>query len=186
VDGNNQQVGIVEVQDALQQARDAGMDLVEVAPQASPPVCRIMDFGKWQYQQRKKEQRSKAHSHETELKQIRIRTPKIGEHDLQLKVNHAREFLDRGDRVQFTLRFRGRELAHIDEGQKVFENIIASLADVSKIDQRYRREGRRITMTLAPDSSKKQAAAARAKATRQQESEGASSTDGAAPAQGAP
>jgi len=126
------------------------MDLVEVAPQASPPVCRIMDYGKWMYLQRKKEQKAKAHRHETELKEIRIKTPKIGQHDLEIKVNHARDFLERSDRVQFTLRFRGRELAHIDEGRKVFETIKTTLEDISKVDQNYRFEGRRLTMTLAP------------------------------------
>jgi translation initiation factor IF-3 len=142
-------VGIVEVRDALQQALDAGLDLVEVAPQASPPVCRIMDYGKWMYLQRKKEQKAKAHRHETELKEIRIKTPKIGDHDLEIKISHARGFLERGDRVQFTLRFRGRELAHIDEGRKVFERIKTELEDISKVDQNYRFEGRRLTMTLA-------------------------------------
>ena len=139
----------METKDALERAREAGMDLVEVAPQARPPVCRIMDYGKWKYAQRKKQRKSKSHRHETELKEIRIRTPKIGLHDLEIKVAHAREFLERGDRVQFTLRFRGRELAHIDEGQKVFQKIREDLADISKVDQNYRREGRRITMTLA-------------------------------------
>ena len=118
-----------------------------------------MDYGKWKYAQRKKEQKSKAHRHDTELKEIRIRTPKIGEHDLGIKVKRARGFLERGDRVQFTLRFRGRELAHIDEGQKVFRNIQESLADISKVDQNYRREGRRITMTLAPAAKKPEAKA---------------------------
>ena len=158
---NDEQVGIVEVKDALVRAREAGLDLVEVAPQAAPPVCRIMDFGKWKYAQRKKDRKAKAHRHETELKGIRIRTPKIGEHDLMIKVNHTREFLKRGDRVQFSLRFRGRELAHIDEGQKVFERIYTALEDVARIDQQCRREGRRITMTLAP-LSKEQAASRKA------------------------
>lgn len=126
------------------------MDLVEVAPQSAPPVCRIMDYGKWKYAQRKKEQKSKAHRHETELKEVRIKTPKIGEHDLGIKVDRARKFLDRGDRVQFSLRFRGRELAHIEEGQRVFGQIITSLEDVAKVEQHSRREGRRITMLLAP------------------------------------
>jgi len=150
IDENDQQVGIVDVRDAMRQAQEAGMDLVEVAPQSQPPVCRIMDYGKWMYAQRKKEQKAKAHRHETELKEIRIRTPKIGEHDLGIKVNRAREFLERGDRVQFTLRFRGRELAHIDEGQRIFDHIKTVLEDVSKVDQNYRFEGRRLTMTLAP------------------------------------
>jgi translation initiation factor IF-3 len=126
------------------------MDLVEVAPTAEPPVCRIMDYGKWLYSQKKKEQKSKARRHETELKEIRIRTPKISDHDLEIKVNRAKAVLERGDRVQFTLRFRGRELAHIDEGERIFEDITRQLLGFAKIDQPYRREGRRITMTLAP------------------------------------
>jgi len=143
-------VGIIETADALARAREAGMDLVEVAPTAEPPVCRIMDYGKWLYSQKKKEQKSKARRHETELKEIRIRTPKISDHDLEIKVNRAKAFLERGDRVQFTLRFRGRELAHIDEGERIFEDITRQLLGFAKIDQPYRREGRRITMTLAP------------------------------------
>lgn len=134
------------------------MDLVEVAPQARPPVCRIMDYGKWKYAQRKKEQKSKAHRHETTLKEVRIKTPKIGRHDLEIKINRAKGFLERGDRVQFTLRFRGRELAHIDEGQKVFEDIKESLSTVAKVDQDFRREGRRITMTLRPAPASGEAA----------------------------
>ena len=129
---------------------EAGFDLVEVAPQAKPPVCRIMDYGKYKYTQRKKEQKAKAQRHETELKEIRIKTPKIGDHDLGIKVNRARGFLERGDRVQFTLRFRGRELAHIDEGQRVLEDIKTQLAEVAKVDRNYRFEGRRLTMVLAP------------------------------------
>jgi len=140
----------VEVRDALSRAQAAGLDLVEVSPMSKPPVCRIMDYGKWKYAQRKKEQKSKAHRHETELKEIRIKTPKIGEHDLGIKISHAREFLERGDRVQFSLRFRGRELAHIDEGQKIFQSIQEQLAEVAKVEQHFRREGRRITMLLAP------------------------------------
>jgi len=109
-----------------------------------------MDYGKWKYAQSKKERKSKAHRHETELKEIRIKTPKIGDHDLEIKVNHAREFLKRGDRVQFSLRFRGRELAHIDEGVKVFGKIKATLEDIAKVEQDCRREGRRISMLLSP------------------------------------
>lgn len=142
-------MGIVEVKDALVMAREAGLDLVEVAPLAKPPVCRIMDYGKYKYQLTKRERRSKAHRRETERKEVRIRTPKIGEHDLMIKINHAREFLERGDRVQFSLRFRGRELAHIEEGQKVFQTVINELANCSKVEQRGR-EGRRITMQLIP------------------------------------
>ena len=150
----------MDIRDALQRARDAGMDLVEVAPKSQPPVCRIMDYGKWMYTQRKKEQKAKAHRHETELKEIRIRTPKIGDHDLEIKINHALGFLSRGDRVQFTLRFRGRELAHTEEGRKVFEHITEALQEVSKIDQPFRFEGRRLTMTLASNGKKPASASA--------------------------
>jgi len=143
-------VGIVETRQALEMARQAGMDLVEVAPQSRPPVCRIMDYGKWKYSQSKREQKAKSHRHEAELKQVRIRTPKIGDHDLEIKVSRARGFLERGDRVQFSLMFRGRELAHIEEGRKVFQRIGAELEDVGKVDQHVRREGRRITMSLTP------------------------------------
>ena len=138
----------------MTRAQAAGLDLVEVSPMSKPPVCRIMDYGKWKYAQRKKEQKSKAHRHETELKEIRIKTPKIGDHDLEIKIQHARGFLMRGDRVQFTLRFRGRELAHLDEGKKVFAHVKEALSDVSKIDQDYRFEGKRLTMTLASTGKK--------------------------------
>jgi translation initiation factor IF-3 len=155
IDDQDQQLGIVEIGDALSKAREAGLDLVEVAPQSRPPVCRIMDYGKWKYAQNKKEQKSKSHRHETELKEIRIKTPKISEHDLDIKVNRARDFLARGDRVQFILRFRGRELAHIDEGEKIFIHIKQSLTEVAKVDQDFRREGKRISMLLAPGGQKK-------------------------------
>ncbi len=150
IDQDDAQIGIVETRQALLMAQEVGLDLVEVAPQSKPPVCRIMDYGKFMYAQRKKEQKSKAARHETELKEVRIRTPKIGDHDLHIKVERARSFLQRGDRVQFSLRFRGRELAHIDEGIKVFKKIQDDLEDVSKVDRHPRREGRRITMMLAP------------------------------------
>mgnify|MGYP006284652227 CR=1 FL=1 len=144
----------METKDALDRAQQAGLDLVEVAPNSRPPVCRIMDYGKWKYSQRKKEQKAKAQRHETEMKQVRIRTPKIGEHDLHIKVNRARDFLERGDRVQFSLRFRGRELAHVDEGYRVFEQIRDELSDISKVERPPRREGRRITLMLSPNKAK--------------------------------
>ena len=150
IDEENNQIGIVDVKESIARARGVGLDLVEVDPNSRPPVCRIMDYGKWKYSQRKKEQKSKSHRHETELKEIRIKTPKIGDHDLSIKVTHAREFLDRGDRVQFTLRFRGRELAHLDEGRRIFEHIKKDLSVIARIDQDFRYEGKRITMTLAP------------------------------------
>ena len=143
-------MGIVDTKESLLKARAVGMDLVEVDPHSRPPVCRIMNYGKWKYAQRKKETKSKSHRHETELKELRIKTPKIGDHDLGIKVTHARDFISRGDRVQFTLRMRGRELAHSEEGRRIFEQIKTQLADVAKVDQDTRFEGKRFTMTLAP------------------------------------
>jgi len=145
----------VDTKESLAKARTAGLDLVEVDPHSRPPVCRIMDYGKWKYAQRKKEAKSKAHRHETELKEIRIKTPKIGDHDLGIKIVHAKDFLSRGDRVQFTLRFRGRELAHVDEGKRIFDSIKTALAEVAKVEQDWRYEGKRLTMTLAPGAAKK-------------------------------
>jgi len=150
IDENQEQAGIVDTRDAQARAREAGLDLVEVSPTARPPVCRIMDFGKFKYEQKKKDQKAKARRHETELKEVRIKTPKIGDHDLGIKIKRAEDFLSRGDRVQFSLRFRGRELAHIDEGRNIFEKIKTSLAEIAKVDQNYRFEARRLTMTLAP------------------------------------
>lgn len=154
IDENNEQVGIVETKDAQQRAQEAGLDLVEVAPNSRPPVCRIMDYGKWKYSESKKQRKAKAQRHETEMKQVRIRTPKIGEHDLKIKVDRARKFLERGDRVQFSLRFRGRELAHVDEGYRVFERIQEQLGELAKTERPTRREGRRITLMLAPQGKK--------------------------------
>jgi translation initiation factor IF-3 len=154
IDENDGQIGIIETKVAIDRAKVAGLDLVEVAPTSKPPVCRIMDYGKWKYAQRKKEAKSK--SHQSELKEIRIKTPKIDSHDLSIKVEKAKDFLSRGDRVQFSLRFRGRELAHIDEGKKIFEDIKTGLGEVAKVEQDHRYEGKRITMLLSPAPKKKE------------------------------
>jgi translation initiation factor IF-3 len=132
-------------------AREAGLDLVEVAPQARPPVCRIMDYGKWRYQQQKKEDKSRASSKAGQLKELKMKTVKIGDHDLQIKINHARDFLKEGNKVQFTLQFRGREMAHIDLGREIFTKIKTALWPVSKIERDSKMEGRRMTLVLQPD-----------------------------------
>lgn len=132
-------------------AREAGMDLVEVAPNARPPVCRIMDYGKWRYQQQKKEDRSRASSKAGQLKELKLRTVKIGDHDLMIKVNRARDFLKEGNKVQFTLQFRGREMAHIDLGRDLFKKIKEELALVCKVERDAKMEGRRMTMVLQPE-----------------------------------
>ena len=132
-------------------AQEAGMDLVEVAPTAKPPVCRIMDYGKWRYQQQKKEDKSRASNKGGRLKMLNIDTIRIGDHDLQIKMNRARDFLKEGNKVQFTLRFKGREMAHQDLGRNIFVKIKQELAPVSKVERDAKMEGRRMTLVLQPD-----------------------------------
>lgn len=132
-------------------AREAGLDLVEVAPNATPPVCRIMDYGKWRYQQQKKEDRSRANAKAGQLKELKLKTVRIGDHDLMIKINHAKEFLKEGNKVQFTLQFKGREMAHQELGRALFTKIRAELESVSKVERPGKMEGRRMTMVLQPD-----------------------------------
>jgi len=133
-------------------AQDAQLDLVEVSPNSSPPVCRIMDYGKWKYQQSKKEHKNRSSAHKSELKGIRLR-PKIDVHDLTIKVGKAREFLVEGHKVQFTMLFRGREMAHRELGMRVMHKVRDTLEQVSKVEAEPRMMGRRMTMALAPDRS---------------------------------
>jgi translation initiation factor IF-3 len=135
-------------------ATEASMDLVEVAPNARPPVCKIMDYGKWRYQQQKKEDKSRASNKGGQLKELKFKTVKIGDHDLLIKINHAREFLKGGNKVQFTLQFRGREMAHQELGRAIFKKIKDELFLVSKIERDAKMEGRRMTLVLQPDHKK--------------------------------
>jgi translation initiation factor IF-3 len=135
----------------MKMAREAGLDLVEVAPNARPPVCRIMDYGKWRYQQQKKEDKSRASNKGGQLKELKLKTVKIGDHDLMIKINHARDFLKEGNKVQFTLQFRGREMAHIDLGRDIFKKIKDELWPVSKVERDAKMEGRRMTLVLQPE-----------------------------------
>ena len=141
------QLGVITRDEALEKARAAGLDLVEVAPQEKPPVCRIMDFGKFKYQQKKRQH--KGHTHHGKNKEIRLR-PKIGEHDFMTKVNRARKFLEEKDKVIFSVVFRGRENAHVDEGFKLVQRLISELADVSKLEQNPQMHGKRIVVIFAP------------------------------------
>ena len=141
------QLGIIPTDEAMARAREAGLDLVEVAPNEKPPVCRIMDFGKFKYQQKKKQH--KTHVHHTKIKEIRLR-PKTGEHDIEFKVNQAKGFLQHKDKVIVSVVFRGRELAHIDEGQRVMRNILEQLDAVCKMDAPPQQMGKRLICTLSP------------------------------------
>lgn len=131
----------------MRRAEEAGLDLVEVAPTDRPPVCRIMDYGKWKYQQKRKT-RTK-HAHESHIKEVRLR-PKTDEHDKNVKVKNARQFLEKGDKVQFTMLFRGRERAHPDIGIDMFRAIMTELDGLAKIEREPKFEGRRLTMVVAP------------------------------------
>jgi len=140
-------VGIVEVEKALALAAEADLDLVEVSPNEQPPVCRIMDYGKWKYRRSKKVGKTK--SHVAVLKEVRLR-PKTGPHDQQVKIKRARDFLVRGDKVLFSMRFRGREMAHYDIGVEMFQQIKSQLADIAKVESDWVMSGRRLSMVLAP------------------------------------
>lgn len=141
------QLGIIPTEEALNLAREAGLDLVEVAPNEKPPVCRIMDFGKFKYQQKKKHH--KTHVHHAKIKEVRLR-PKTGEHDIEFKVAQARGFLEHKDKVVVSVVFRGREMAHIEEGQRVMKLVVAQLEDVSKVEAPPQQMGRRLACTLSP------------------------------------
>jgi translation initiation factor IF-3 len=141
------QLGILPLEKAMEAARSIQLDLVEVAPTDRPPVCRIMDFGKFKYQQKKRQH--KGHSHQVKIKEIRVR-PKTGDHDLNVKVSKAREFLTHKDKVIVSVVFRGRELAHIEEGRKILNDVLGQLEDISKIETPPAHHGRRMVCTLAP------------------------------------
>ncbi len=151
IDQDNNQVGVVEKYEAMSLAREAGLDLVEVAPTSQPPVCRIMDYGKHLYQQKRKLREShKKHSiHATSLKEIRLR-PETDLHDLKIKVNHAREFIEKGHKVQFTVFFRGRQMLHQERGYEMLESITAMLEEIAKVERPARMAHRRMTMIVIP------------------------------------
>lgn len=151
IDESNNQVGIVKRYEAINKAREAGLDLVEVAPQNDPPVCRIMDYGKWLYEQKRKvrEGHKKSQRHSATLKEIRLR-PETDKHDLGIKLKHAREFLEKGHKVQFTMFFRGRQMLHQDKGYEVLNQITESMQDLAKVERPGRMAHRRITLLLVP------------------------------------
>jgi len=150
IGSDGEQLGIIERDEALRLASEAGMDLVEVAGNVRPPVCRIMDFGKFKYQQAKKSHKSKAKSHEVRLKEIRVR-PKTEVHDRDFKIRQARHFLEHGDKVMVNMLFRGRELAHMDYATQNMRAFVDQLTDVSVVERGPTREGRRMILILLPN-----------------------------------
>lgn len=133
-------------------AVEQGLDLVEVAPNSRPPVCRIMDYGKYKYEQARKNREAKKKQHTVTVKEIKMR-PKIETHDFDFKLRHARRFLEEGDKVKFTLRFRGREMTHPELGERVLIRVKEELAELATIESDVKREGRQMTMLMAPRST---------------------------------
>lgn len=146
IDENGTQLGIVKKEDALNKALELGLDLVEVSPDSDPPVCRILNFGKYKYKQNKKTHKK---THTVQLKEIRVR-PKIGEHDLQTKVKQARKFVERSDRVLVNMMFRGREMRHKEVAQDVFDVFIKALEDIAKVETLSKAKGRSVSIILSP------------------------------------
>ena len=149
IDADGAQAGVVATEDALASAKDAGLDLVEVSPQARPPVCKILDYGKFRFEQEKRIKESKRKQKLIKLKEIRMQ-PKIEKHDLEFKARHVRQFLEEGNKVKVTVRFRGRELAHLDIGREVLKRIIIVLDDAAVVERRPQMEGKFMSMFLTP------------------------------------
>jgi len=148
VDGK--QIGIVSIQEALRRAEEEGLDLVEVAPNANPPVCRVMDYGKYKYEQKKKQQQAKKKQAQVQIKEIKLR-PKIEEHDFQFKLKHIKRFLTEDKaRVKVMIWFRGREVVHKDLGKALLDRIIEEVKDIAKVDKPPQMEGRNMVMFLVP------------------------------------
>lgn len=167
----SEQLGILGRNEAIAMAKEHGMDLVEVAATADPPVCRIMDYGKFKYETQKKKQEAKKRQTVVQIKEIKVR-PKTDDHDFDTKVRHIKRFLDDGDRVKVTVFFRGREIVHKDRGLAILERVIADTKDVGKVEQEPKAEGRTLQMLLTPLPSKRVAAE-----TASQDAEGSTQED---------
>ncbi|MEE2736621.1 MAG: translation initiation factor IF-3 [Planctomycetota bacterium] len=148
ISAEGEQLGIIPTEEALKMAQDLDLDLVEVAPNGVPPVCRVMDFGKFKYEQKKKQNKS-SKQHQTQLKEIRVR-PRTDSHDVEVKLNRARQFLGNKDKVIISMQFRGRELAHVDRGLELVKTMIQQLEEIAKIEREPVKEGRRVIAILAP------------------------------------
>ena len=142
-----EQLGVLATAEAIKRAEEAGLDLVEVAPTAVPPVCRIMDYSKYKYEQEKREKEARKKQKIVHLKEIRL-SPKIGEHDYQFKLRNLEDFLKRGDKVKITMMFKGREMAHVDLGRKILDRLSSDISQIGEIEEPARQEGRFINMVI--------------------------------------
>lgn len=149
VGANGEMLGIMPTEEALARAREAQMDLVEVSPNADPPVCKLLDYGKFKYEQKKRDHEAKRKQRGGDFKELRFR-PKTDKHDLEIKLNQARRFLEGGDRVRVTLMYRGREMQHISSAEAILQDFVKKLEDVAKVEQSIVREGRRVFIGLMP------------------------------------
>lgn len=152
IDENGEMLGVFPVKAAIEKAYDAGLDLVEVSPNADPPVCKILDYGKYKYELQKKANEARKKQKTIEVKEVKIR-PGIEDHDFKVKIKAARRFLEHGDKVKVTMRFRGREMAHQDIGLAVLDRMKQELADLSKIELDAKLEGRQIIMILSSNAA---------------------------------
>lgn len=152
IDDEGTQLGIMTPRDAIREAESRSLDLVEVAPKATPPVCRIMDYGKYRYEQKRRARESRKHQHTVSVKEIKYR-PKIDKHDFEFKTNHVREFLSEGNKVRITIMFRGREVAHQEFGREIIKRVIEATTDLCVGDHdvsQVKMEGRNMSMVLTP------------------------------------
>lgn len=153
IDESGEQLGVVTPEEGLRRAREAGLDLIEVAPTAQPPVCKIIDYGKYKYEQQKKAAEARKKQKTVDVKEIKMR-PGIEEHDYETKFKNAKRFLGEGNKVKFTIRFRGRELTHKEIGREVLDRFVEDLKELGKIESPPKLEGRQMTMIVAPFSQK--------------------------------
>jgi translation initiation factor IF-3 len=149
IDENGEMIGVMSIRDALYRAYQAGLDLLEISPNAVPPVCKITDYGKFKYERQKKANEARKKQKVVEIKEIKVR-PNIDDHDYEVKMKQAKSFIGEGDKVKVTLRFRGREMAHQELGVKLLERIRTELADIVKVESMPRLENRQMVMVLAP------------------------------------
>lgn len=148
-----EQLGVFSVPEALTRAQELGMDLVEIAPQANPPVCKIIDYGKFRYQQTKREKITRKGSQQTKVKEIKLK-PNIDTHDLDVKIKHAREFIEKGCKVKFTCMFRGREIVFADGGKQILEQVIQAVSDIAVIESPPKMLGKTLSMLISPSTKK--------------------------------
>ncbi|MBC8203830.1 MAG: translation initiation factor IF-3 [Planctomycetes bacterium] len=172
IDQDENMIGLVPISEAIERARTADLDLVEVSPGSDPPVCRILDFGKFKYEQSKKDRANRAKTKVVETKEVRLgRSMKIDPHDIEIRLNQARKFLLDGHKVLIVQNFRGREMMHKERGHQRMREIIETLSDIAKVELAPRMAGRRQTMVLAPDKIKIQKVLAAQKAQQEKDSE---------------